>query len=195
MSSISHIHINSEKHSGAVDVHQHPTSKDIASFAAGTGFSKVKTLAVGEGNHPREAKGHVVIKPQLFPQVACHAIFHDDKTQISNKTPFGEVHIVFNKGEHSFTIENQHEGDLHVKFTPPAKSSHADDKAYLGSFNGAETLKTGDVGKYGADGHYAIRSTLDSNPANVFAVDFINNKIHMTNGNPAGEIAIALQKA
>ncbi|KAJ8073078.1 hypothetical protein PM082_019946 [Marasmius tenuissimus] len=195
MSSISYIHINSEKHSGAVDVYQHPTSTDITTFAAGTDFNKVKTLAVGEGNYPCEAKGHVVIKPQLFPQVACHAIFYNDKTQISNQTPFGEVTIVFSTGEQSFTIENQHEGDLHVKFTPPAQNSHSDDKAYLGSFNGAETLKTGDVGKYGADGHYAIRSTLDSNPANVFAIDFVNNKIHMTNGNPAGEIAMALQKA
>ncbi|KAK1227949.1 hypothetical protein PQX77_008993 [Marasmius sp. AFHP31] len=195
MSSISHIHINNEKHSGAVDVYHNPTSKDIANFAAGIDFRKVKTLAAGEGNFPCEAKGHVVIKPQLFPQVACHAVFHDDKTQISNTNPFGEDHIVFNEGEHSFTIENQLKVDLHVKFTPPAKSSHSDDKAYVGSFNGADNLKKGDVGKYGADGHYAIRSTVDPNPANVFAIDFVNNKVHMTAGNPSGEIAIALQKA
>ncbi|KZT37745.1 hypothetical protein SISSUDRAFT_1033907 [Sistotremastrum suecicum HHB10207 ss-3] len=196
MSTISQVHVNSEKHSGAVEVLQHASSNKVASFADNaSSFKLVKTHAVGEGVQPYEAGGHYVIRPKLFPQVAAHAIFDNGKAQLSNKTPYGEVHIIFDAAQTQFTLDNQHSGDLHVKYTPPAKSSAADSKAYLGTFSDAENLKPGQSHVYQADGHYAIRSTLDSDPANVFSIDFIGDKIHFTNGNPAGEIAIAFQKA
>ncbi|KAK7465002.1 hypothetical protein VKT23_006215 [Stygiomarasmius scandens] len=190
------VHVNNAKHEGAVDIHQHQALKKIADFADGASFTKVKTLAAGEGDYTQEGVGHVVIKPQLYPQVACHVIFHDDKSQISNKTPFGEVHVIVDQTYQSFSIDNQHSGDLHVKFTPPLKESlKEDDTGYLGSFDGADTLKKGDMQQYRGEGHYIMRSTLDSNPANVFTIDFINDKVYMTNGSPVGEIGIALQKA
>ncbi|THU92234.1 hypothetical protein K435DRAFT_967757 [Dendrothele bispora CBS 962.96] len=193
---MSKVHVNNAKHGGAVDVHQHPALKQITDFKVGAGFTTVKTLAVGEGDYTHEGVGHVVIKPQLYPQVACHVIFHDDKSQISNKTPFGEIHLIVDQTYNSFSIENQHEGDLHIKFTPPLKESLKEsDTGYLGSFNGAETVKKGNVQQYRGEGHYVLRSTLDSDPANICAIDFIKDKIYMTNGTPVGEIGIALQKA
>ncbi|KAF7983110.1 hypothetical protein HWV62_24057 [Athelia sp. TMB] len=195
MASIKHLHVNSEKHSGAIEVYQHSSSNKITDYASDvTGFNLVKAHNVGEGNCAYPSGGHYVIRPKLYPQVACHVIFEDGRTEVSNKTPFGEVHIIFDKQLRQFKLENEHSGDLHVKYTPPAHSSEDNTRAYLGTFSDAENLKPGTNQTYKADGHYALRSTLDSNPANVFSIDFIGDKIHFTNGNPGGEIAIALQK-
>jgi hypothetical protein len=196
---VNQFHVNAEKHSGAIDVH---TSSDLtegadASDLKATGFKLAKTHEMGEGLHAySKPVGQYVLVPRLFPQVASHVIFASNKTQIINKTPAGNVHIIFDldKEKRQFSIINQHTGDLHVKHDPPKTGVNLSpaSKDYLGTFDDSVTMHTKDSHDYAAEGHYSIRSTLDPNPANMFTIDFINNKVHMANVNPAGEISMAL---
>jgi len=190
MPSVSRVIVNTERHTGAVEVFNNPSSNQIASYAAGTGFDSVKTHAAGASAVPYEATtGHYVIKPKLFPQVACHVILEDNKAQVSNQSPFGELHVVF--GDTSFTIDNQHKADLQVKHTPPASFPVSEHK--LPTFSGADTVKKGDKHTFKREGNYTISSTVVSSPAHFCFLDFVDGKIYVANGNPAGEITITLE--
>jgi hypothetical protein len=187
-------------------VHHHSSSTEVADLKGNpkaAGFTHIKTHELGEGAHAySEPVGQFVVVPQLFPMVSAHAIFAEDYTQVSNKTPFGQLHLIFKSdgSKRYFTLINNHSANLSVKHNPPKAPAAANDNSeeylreHLGTFHDADTVVSGESREYAAEGNYTLRSTSDPKIANTFTIDFVRNKVYLVNGNPAGAIQITLEQ-